>query len=128
MPEADGAQDPGIRHSAKPLVALVWHAHLSMRMAFKIQTFVMKLPARELLPARGGVNFPLSKEEMRWHLSYFDIAALKVGLSRTQAGRVRYGRHSRCQPLVRRCAAKPASAKPRCGAIGAALDLEFLRR
>jgi hypothetical protein len=28
-----------------------------------------------LLPARGGVNFPLSKEEMRWHLSYFDVAA-----------------------------------------------------
>jgi hypothetical protein len=26
-----------------------------------------------LLPARGGTNFPLSKEEMRWHLSYFDV-------------------------------------------------------
>jgi uncharacterized protein (DUF2336 family) len=59
--------------NAKPVVALVWHAHLSMRVAFKIQTFVMKLPAHELLPARGGTNFPLSKEEMRWHLSYFDI-------------------------------------------------------
>jgi uncharacterized protein (DUF2336 family) len=59
--------------NAKPVVALVWHAHLSMRVAFKIQTYVMKLPAHELLPARGGTNFPLSKEEMRWHLSYFDI-------------------------------------------------------
>ena len=63
------------QHSAKPLVALVWRAHLSMRTAFKIQTVVMKLGTRELLPARGGVNFPLSKEEMRWHLSYFDIPA-----------------------------------------------------
>jgi len=63
------------QHSAKPLVALVWHAHLSMRTAFRIQTSVMKLPGHELLPARGGVNFPLSKEEMRWHLSYFDVAA-----------------------------------------------------
>ena len=63
------------QRSAKPLVALVWRAHLSMRMAFKIQTFVMKLTGRELLPARGGVNFPLSKEEMRWHLAYFDISA-----------------------------------------------------
>ena len=44
-----------------------------MRVAFKIQTFIMKLPTREVLPARGGVGFPLSKEEMRWHLSYFDI-------------------------------------------------------
>jgi uncharacterized protein (DUF2336 family) len=59
--------------NAKPLVALVWHAHLAMRVAFKIQTQVMKLPAHELLPARGGTNFPLSKEEMRWHLAYFDI-------------------------------------------------------
>jgi uncharacterized protein (DUF2336 family) len=60
--------------NAKPIVALVWHTHLSMRVAFKIQTFVMKLPTRDVLPARGGVNFPLSKEEMRWHLSYFNIA------------------------------------------------------
>ena len=61
--------------SAKPIVALVWHTHLSMRVAFKIQTFVMKLPTREILPARGGVGFPLSKEEMRWHLNYFNISA-----------------------------------------------------
>ncbi|HET7084297.1 MAG TPA: DUF2336 domain-containing protein [Rhizomicrobium sp.] len=61
--------------SAKPLVALVWHTHLSMRVAFKIQTFIMKLPTRDVLPARGGVGFPLSKEEMRWHLNYFNIPA-----------------------------------------------------
>jgi uncharacterized protein (DUF2336 family) len=63
------------QRSAKPAVALVWRAHLSMRTAFKIQTSVMKLAGRELLPARGGINFPLSKEEMRWHLAYFDIPA-----------------------------------------------------
>jgi uncharacterized protein (DUF2336 family) len=63
------------QRGAKPLVALVWRAHLSMRTAFKIQTSVMKLTGRDLLPARGGVNFPLSKEEMRWHLAYFDIPA-----------------------------------------------------
>jgi uncharacterized protein (DUF2336 family) len=63
------------QRSAKPLVALVWRAHLSMRTAFKIQSFVMKLSGHELLPAKGGVNFPLSKEEMRWHLAYFDISA-----------------------------------------------------
>jgi uncharacterized protein (DUF2336 family) len=61
--------------NAKPLVALVWHAHLSMRVAFKIQTFVMKLSSRDILPARGGIGFPLSKEEMRWHLNYFGISA-----------------------------------------------------
>jgi hypothetical protein len=72
VPEATVRKILGQR-GAKPLVALVWRAHLSMRTAFKIQTSVMKLTGRELLPARGGVNFPLSKEEMRWHLAYFDI-------------------------------------------------------
>ena len=61
--------------NAKPVIALVWHAHLSMRVAFKIQTLLMKLPSREVLPARGGTAFPLSKEEMRWHLNYFNISA-----------------------------------------------------
>lgn len=60
--------------SAKPLTALVWHARLSMRLAFKIQSFVMKLSAGELLPARAGVHFPMSEDEMRWHLGYFDVA------------------------------------------------------
>jgi len=60
--------------SAKPIIALVWHAHLSMRVAFKIQTFIMKLPARDIMPARGGIGFPISKDEMRWHLNYFNIA------------------------------------------------------
>jgi uncharacterized protein (DUF2336 family) len=60
--------------SAKPVTALVWRAGLHMRTAFKIQRFVMKLPADELLPARDGVRFPLSEDEMRWHLSYFGVA------------------------------------------------------
>lgn len=60
--------------SAKPVTALVWRAGLSMRAAFKIQRFVMKLPADELLPARNGVRFPLTEDEMRWHLSYFGIS------------------------------------------------------
>lgn len=74
VPEATVRKILGQR-GAKPLVALVWRAHLSMRTAFKIQTSVMKLTGRDLLPARGGINFPLSKEEMRWHLAYFDIPA-----------------------------------------------------
>jgi uncharacterized protein (DUF2336 family) len=60
--------------SAKAITALAWHARLTMRIAFKIQTLVVKLPADELLPARSGVDFPLTEEEMRWHLSYFGIS------------------------------------------------------
>ena len=59
--------------SAKPVTALVWHAGLSMRLAFKIQSFVMKLAAGELLPARAGVHFPMNEDEMRWHLGYFGV-------------------------------------------------------
>ncbi|MEK7861715.1 MAG: DUF2336 domain-containing protein, partial [Chloroflexota bacterium] len=60
-------------HSAKALVALVYKSGLSMRVALKIQTFVLKLSNRDLLPARDGVHFPLGEDEMRWHLSYFGI-------------------------------------------------------
>ena len=63
-----------LTRSAKPVTALVWRAGLSMRAAFKIQRFVMKLPADELLPARNGIQFPLADEEMRWHLGYFGVA------------------------------------------------------
>jgi uncharacterized protein (DUF2336 family) len=58
---------------AKPVTALVWRAGLSMRVAFKIQSFLLHLPAAELLPAREGVHFPLEEDEMRWHLSYFGL-------------------------------------------------------
>jgi len=61
--------------SAKPVTALVWLAGLSMRTAFKIQTFVLKLPADQLLPAREGIRFPMPESEMRWHLSYFGVRA-----------------------------------------------------
>ncbi|MDE2466103.1 MAG: DUF2336 domain-containing protein [Alphaproteobacteria bacterium] len=58
---------------AKPLTALVWRAGFSMRVAFKIQTCLLHLPAHLVLPARDGVHFPLSEDEMRWHLEYFGI-------------------------------------------------------
>jgi hypothetical protein len=60
-----------LTRSAKPVTALVWRAGLNMRTAFKIQRFIMKLAAEELLPARNGTRFPLTEDEMRWHLGYF---------------------------------------------------------
>ena len=61
--------------TAKPAVALVWRAKLSMRVAFKVQSLVMRLKGGALLPARDGVGFPLSEDEMLWHLNYFGIEA-----------------------------------------------------
>lgn len=60
--------------SAKAATSIVWRAGLSMRVALKLQTQVMRLPGRDLLPARGGIDFPLTEDEMRWHLQIFDIA------------------------------------------------------
>jgi uncharacterized protein (DUF2336 family) len=62
--------------SAKAIIALVWKAKLSMRVAFKIQTSVMRLPAEGLIPARNGKDFPLTKEEMCWQLTYFNVGDL----------------------------------------------------
>jgi uncharacterized protein (DUF2336 family) len=64
--------------SSKAITALAWKAGLSMRVAFKIQTAIGKLHADELLPARAGVAFPLSEDEMRWHLSYFGFSGAKT--------------------------------------------------
>jgi uncharacterized protein (DUF2336 family) len=61
--------------TAKAVIALVWRARLSMRVAFKIQAFVMRLPPNECLAARNGKDFPLSEDEMRWQLGYFGINA-----------------------------------------------------
>ena len=60
--------------SAKAVTALCWRAGLSMRIAFKLQNSVMRLKGHDLLPARGGVGFPLTEDEMRWHLGYFGVA------------------------------------------------------
>jgi hypothetical protein len=48
-----------------------------MRVAFKIQVLVVKLKSGELLSAREGVAYPLSEDEMRWHLSYFGVTDSK---------------------------------------------------
>lgn len=62
-------------NSPKPIVSLVWRSGLSMRVAFKIQTLMLRLPGSETLPAREGVRFPLTEKEMRWHLNYFGVPA-----------------------------------------------------
>ena len=61
--------------SAKPVISLAWLAGLSMRTAFKVQSFILRLPSHELLPARDGVHFPMGENEMRWHLGYFGVRA-----------------------------------------------------
>lgn len=61
--------------SGKAVASMVWRAGLAMRIALKIQTHLLKLAGRDILLARNGVDFPLTEDEMAWHLSYFGIKA-----------------------------------------------------
>jgi len=60
--------------SPAPLVALVWKAGHSMRLAYEIQVRVMHLSPGECMAASRGKDFPLSRDEMLWQLEVFDLA------------------------------------------------------
>jgi uncharacterized protein (DUF2336 family) len=64
-----------ISQSGKAIVALVWKAKLPMRAAVKLQSAVAHLSVGKMVMAREGVHFPLSSEEMAWHLSFFGVNA-----------------------------------------------------
>ena len=62
-----------LSQSGKAITALVWRTGLSMRVAVKIQTTLAHLSSAKVILAREGVHFPLSTEELGWHLRYFGI-------------------------------------------------------
>lgn len=59
--------------SPKAAIALVWRAGLPMRVAVKVQTHVQKLKPGVLMPARAGVGFPMTEDEMKFHLELFGV-------------------------------------------------------
>lgn len=60
-----------VSQSGKAIVALVWKAKLPVRVAVKIQSNLVHLPTSKVILAREGVHFPMTQDEMLWHLSYF---------------------------------------------------------
>ena len=62
-----------LSQSGKAITALVWRAGLAMRVAVKIQTALAHLATAKVVLAREGVHFPLTPEEMAWHLGYFGV-------------------------------------------------------
>lgn len=58
---------------AKPVCALVWRAGLSMRLALKIQRQIALIPNNGLLLPRDGIDYPLTPDEMNWHLEFFAL-------------------------------------------------------
>lgn len=58
-------------HSPKAVTALAWKAGLEPRMATQLQLRVGGISPRQLLSARGGTGWPLTPEEMDWHIEFF---------------------------------------------------------
>lgn len=54
--------------NAKAIVALAWKAGLAMRTAVQLQLRLGRLPPPSVINARGGTDYPLNEDEMRWQL------------------------------------------------------------
>lgn len=60
--------------AARPIIALCWKAGLPMRMCVDLQRLVGKLQPKDLVYAKGGTDYPLTPEEIKWQLEFFGIA------------------------------------------------------
>ena len=58
--------------SAKGMVALAWRARLGPRLAYQLQLRMGGLSPRQALAPRNG-EWPLTPDEMIWHLEFFGI-------------------------------------------------------
>jgi uncharacterized protein (DUF2336 family) len=54
--------------NAKAITALAWRAGLSMRTAVQLQLRLARIPPNALLHPRGGTDFPLDEDDMRWQI------------------------------------------------------------
>ena len=58
---------------AKPLIAVCYRAGISMRSCIRIQQEIACLPPRDIIYARGGTDYPLDNEEIKWQLDYLGL-------------------------------------------------------
>ena len=57
--------------SGKAVTSLCWEAGISMRAAVKIQRNVAKVQPNSILRARGGNEFPLTEDDMKWQVEFY---------------------------------------------------------
>lgn len=62
--------------AAKPIIAACFCARLPMRMCVELQRQVGKLQPRNLVYAKGGTDYPLTPEEIKWQLEFFGVTRL----------------------------------------------------
>ena len=58
--------------ASKGIVAVCWKAGLSMNLAYQIQVTVGSIAPGAVVEARDGTDFPLSEEELRWQVGFFN--------------------------------------------------------
>lgn len=61
--------------AAKPVVALCWHAGLSMRAALQIEKELARIDPKKLLYPRDGTKYPLGTDEIEWQLEFLGLKA-----------------------------------------------------
>ena len=59
----------------KPIVALAWHAGLSMRVALELQKELGQVQPKELLYPKEGSDYPMSEDELNWQLEFLGLKA-----------------------------------------------------
>ncbi len=57
----------------KPIIALCWKANLSMRTALVVQKDLAGLAGKDVMLPRGGTDYPLSKDELRWQIDFLNL-------------------------------------------------------
>lgn len=57
----------------KPLVALCWRAKLPMRFCIELQQRLAKIPLKDVMYAKGGTEYPMSVDEIKWQMEFFGI-------------------------------------------------------
>ena len=63
--------------SAKGIVSLAWKAGLKVQTAIVLQVALAQLPPDQVLRPASDGHFPLSENEMRWHLTFLDLPERK---------------------------------------------------
>jgi uncharacterized protein (DUF2336 family) len=69
--------------SAKPVIALCWKAGLPMRVALELQRSYAKLHPRDFINPKGGTDYPLSPEEIKWQLEFYGVKDANYGIKKT---------------------------------------------
>ncbi len=59
--------------SAKSVVAVCWLGGFTMRTALSIQKDFLKLPVKDLIYPKNGIEYSMSEDEIKWQLDFLGI-------------------------------------------------------